>query len=150
MWMKTQKEMENSADSQGAWSWKNRKPNNMINVVASPDKDLFKWWCVILKMFVNITPREMDVVASFLRQRFELSKTVSDPTILDTMLMSDGIKQKVREECNISLEHFYVVMSSLRRHNVIKGNILNPSIIPNIRKDDNGCFQFLMVFRERK
>ena len=130
------------------WSWKDRKPNNILKIPTTPDKDFFKWWCSFLRPFVNMTDREMDIIASFLKQRFELSKKTSDPSILDTMVMSEEIKKKVRDECNITLQHFYVVMSTLRKKSVIKGNMINPRIIPNLRSDDNGCFQLLIMIGE--
>lgn len=38
-------------------------------------------------------------------------------------------------------------MSNLRKNKVIIGNNINPRLIPNIRKDDNGCFQLLILFK---
>lgn len=90
------------------------------------------------------------MIASFLNQRWELSKNISDPAILDTLLMSEAVKSKVIQECNITQQHFYVVMSNLRKNKVITGNTINPRLIPNIRKDDNGCFQLLILFKENK
>lgn len=124
------------------------KPNNIITVPVNDD--FFKWWCVFLKPFINLTNRETDVIAEFLRQRWELSKTTSDPASLDILLMSDETKKKVMEACNITQQHFYVVMSNLRKNHIITGNILNPRLIPNIRKDDNGCFQLLILFKDNQ
>lgn len=64
------------------------------------------------------------------------------------MVMSEMTKNKVIEECGITQSHFYVVMGNLRKNKVIEGNTLNPKLIPNIRKDDNGCFQLLILFKE--
>lgn len=124
------------------------KPNNIITVPI--DDDFFKWWCIFLRPFINLTNRETDVVAEFLRQRWELSKTTSDPASLDILLMSDETKKKVMKACNITQQHFYVVMSNLRKNKVLLGNNINPRLIPNIRKDDNGCFQLLILFKDKK
>lgn len=127
-----------------------RKPNNIVTVpVQSDSASFFKWWCIFLRPFINLTNREIDVIAEFLRQRFELSKSISDPAILDTMVMADETKRKVIEACNITQQHFYVVMSNLRKNKVITGNIINPRLIPNVRKDDNGVFQLLILFKEK-
>lgn len=126
------------------------KPNNVATVVTSPGLEFFKWWCIFLRPFINLTNREIDVIASFLKQRWELSKSISDPTILDDMVMSEATKWKVIEECHITQQHFYVVMSNLRKNKVIVGNKLQPRLIPNIREDDNGCFQLLILFKEEK
>lgn len=126
------------------------KPNNVVSIKVTMGLEFFKWWCQILKPFINLTPRERDVIASFLNQRWELSKKISDPAILDTMVMSDDTKSKVIAECGITQAHFYVVMSNLRKNKVIQNNVINPRLIPNIRKDDNGYFQLLVLFKDNK
>lgn len=125
------------------------KPNNIVTVPTTLTSDFFKWWCIFLRPFINLTDREVDVVASFLKQRWELSKRILDPAILDAMVMSEDIKKKVREDCNISVQHFYVIMSSLRKNNVIQKGILNPRLIPNIRPEDSDCFQLLILFKDK-
>lgn len=124
------------------------KPNNVVTVPTSPGLEFFKWWCIFLRPFINLTNREIDIISSFLKQRWELSNSISDPAILDTVIMSEDTKNKVIKECNITQQHFYVVMSNLRKNKVIIGNAINPRLIPNIRKDDNGCFQLLILFKE--
>ena len=125
------------------------KPNNIVTVPTALGTDFFRWWCVFLRPFIVLTNRETDVVASFLKHRYELSKKVSDPAILDEMLMSKQIKMQVMEECKITHEHFYVVMSSLKKNKVICNNVINPRLIPNIREDDNGVFQLLILFKDK-
>ncbi len=142
--------MGNSENTSKAGSFKLPKPNNVIPVPVTMGLEFFKFWCVFLRPFINLTNREIDVVASFLNQRWELSKKTSDPAILDTMVMSETTKNKVIAECNITQQHFYVVMSNLRKNKIIVDNKINPRLIPNIRKDDNGCFQLLVLFKERK
>ena len=123
------------------------KPNNIVTIPTSLNSGFFKWWCVFLRPFVSLTNREIDVIASFLKQRWELSKAISDPAILDTMMMGNETKKKVAEECGITSQHLYVVMNNLRKNNVIVNNVINPKLIPNIRQDDNGCFQLLILFK---
>lgn len=142
--------MENSAHKKTEEKSGLLKPNNIVTVPTSPGVDFFKWWCVFLRPFINLTNREIDVIANFLKQRWELSKSISDPAILDTMVMSEMTKNKVIEECKITQQHFYVVMSNLRKNKVIVKDTINPRLIPNIRKDDKGCFQLLILFKETK
>lgn len=122
------------------------KPNNLIRIPSSLDTNFFKLWCVFLRPIINLTNRETDVVASLLKQRWELSKIISDPGILDSMTLSEKTKNKVIEECNITSQHFYVVIGNLRKNKVIVNGTINPRLIPNIREDDNGCFQLLLLF----
>lgn len=123
------------------------KPNNLFNVSCNTSLDFFRWWCIFLRPFISLTDRETDVISSFLKHRWELSKVIPDAAILDTMVMSDDTKKKVIEECNITSQHFYVVMSSLRKKGVVHGNIINPKLIPNMREDDGGVFRLLIQFK---
>lgn len=123
------------------------KPNNIITIPVAKDYDFFHWWCVFLRPVVNLTNREIDVIASFLKQRWELSKSITDQAILDEMVMSDATKRKVMDECNISLQHFYVVMSNLRKSKIIEKGKINPRLIPNIRQDNDDYFQLMILFK---
>ena len=141
--------MEKTVQSQKEeWNWTRHKPNSLINVEGTPDKNFFKWWCIFLTPFVKLTPKEIDIIASFLKHRHELSKKILDPALIDSQLMSNDTKNKVIEECNITLAHFYVIMSNLRKNNIITESGINPRLIPNIRKDDNGYFQLLILFKD--
>jgi hypothetical protein len=124
------------------------KPNNIVTVPTSLSTDFFKWWCIFLKPFINLTSRETEVIACLLKHRWELSKYISDPAILDTMVMGDDTRKKVLDECNITLKHYNVLISNLRKNKVISNNIINPRLIPNVREDDNGCFQLLILFKD--
>lgn len=127
------------------------RPNNVITVPIEDSTDFFKWWCIFLRPFIKLTDREIDIVASFLKQRWELSKRISDPSLLDSMMLSENVRTKVQEECHITSKHLYVVISNLRKSKVFINNTINPRLIPNIRKDDNGYFQLLILFKgERK
>lgn len=125
------------------------KANNAFHITPNEDKDFFTWWCIALRMLIPLTNREVQVLASFLRRREELSKHISDPSILDAMLMSEDTKRKVQEECNITLQHFYVVMSSLRKSGVIEHNTINLRLIPNVRNEDED-FLLMVCFDNRK
>lgn len=87
----------------------------------------------------------MDVITSFVKQRYELSRVIKDNEILDKVTMSEDTKRKVREECNITLPHFQVIMGKLRKNKVIVDGRINPRFIPNVR-EDAGSFQLLLLF----
>ena len=125
------------------------KPNNVFNVPVSSTLDFFKWWCIFLRPFVPLTERETDVVASFLKQRWELFKLkdIKDQSILDALTMSSDTINKVVEECKITKQHFYVVMSSLKKKGVIDGKI-NHKLIPNLKED--GMFKLDILFKSGK
>ena len=123
------------------------KPNNAFNVPVTDTLDFFKWWCVFLRPFIPLTEREIDVVASLLKQRWELFKLkdIKDQSILDALTMSSDTLDKVVKECRITKQHFYVVMSSLKKKGIIDGHI-NPRLIPNMKEE--GTFKLTILFKE--
>lgn len=123
------------------------KPNNMFNVDCASSIAFFKWWCIFLRPFISLTDKETDVIASLLKQRWELSKDTKDPAHLDILMKSDKVKQDVIEECGITAQHFYVIKSALKRKGVLKDDIIHPQLIPNVRQDDNGIFRLLIQFK---
>ena len=121
------------------------KPNNAFNISVVNSLDFFKWWCVFLRPFIHLTEREIDVMASLLKQRYELSKIIKDSSVLDTMTMSNDTLSKVIEECKITKPHFYVVMSSLKKKGIVNGSI-NPRLIPNLKNE--GMFKLTILFKD--
>lgn len=122
-----------------------KKPNNIIRIPCSMDKSFFRYWFLFLEPFHKLTDREIDVITSFVKQRYELSKVIKDSTILDKVTMSEDTKRKVREECNMTLPHFQVIMGKLRKNKVIIDGKINPKFIPNI-DEESGTFQLLLLF----
>lgn len=123
----------------------NKKANNVVRIPCSLDGSFFRYWFLFLKPFHKLTDREIDVITSFVKQRYELSKVIKDNEILDKVVMSEDTKRKVREECNITLPHFQVIMGKLRSTKVIIDGKINPRFIPNI-EEENGFFKLLLLF----
>lgn len=101
-----------------------------------------------MRLMVPMTDRELDVISSFLKYRWELSKVISDPAVLDSQLMSNDIRDKIIEDCGITRQYFYVLKSGLIKNHIIVNDKINPKLIPNIKETDNGVFQFLMLFKD--
>ena len=123
----------------------NKGANNIIRIPTSLNGKFFRYWFMFLEPFHHLTEREIDVITSFVKQRFELSKVIKDDNILDKVTMSEDTKKKVREECNITLPHFQVIMGKLRKSKVLIDNKINPRFIPNISEDADS-FQLLLLF----
>lgn len=122
-----------------------KKPDNIVRIPCSLNKSFFRLWFKFLEPFHELTDREIDVITSFVKQRYELSKVIKDNEILDKVTMSEDTKKKVREECNITLPHFQVIMGKLRKNKVIIDGKINPRFIPNI-DEETGIFQLLLLF----
>lgn len=122
-----------------------KKANNVARVPCSLDSKFFNYWFEFLKPFHKLAKREIDVIASLVKQRYILSKAIKDEDILDRVTMSESTKKKVMEECNITSKHLQVVLGKLKKNNVIVDGKINSKYIPNI-KEENGFFQLLILF----
>ncbi len=122
-----------------------KNANNVVRIPTSIDGKFFRYWFEFLQPFHHLTEREIDVITAFVKERYALSKVIKDEDILDRVTMSDETKRKVREECNISLAHFQVIMGKLRKGKVILDNKINPRFIPSIEEDE-GVFKLLILF----
>lgn len=122
-----------------------KKANNVIRIPTSLDGKFFRYWFMFLQPFHKLTERETDVITAFVKHRYELSKVIKDEDILDRVTMSEDTKKKVREECDITLPHFQVIMGKLRKNGVIIDGKINPRFIPNI-SEEAGHFQLMLLF----
>ena len=121
-----------------------KKPDSVVMIPGAVDSSFRKWFGC-LDPFPGLTARETDVAPAFVKQRYKLSKVVKDPDILDKVLMSEDTKKAVREECNITLPHFQVIMGKLRKNQIIVDGKINPRFIPNI-DEESGSFKLLLYF----
>lgn len=122
------------------------RANNVIRIPASLKGSFFRVWIEYLTPLHNLTKREKDVVAAFIKARFELSKSIQDPEWLDKAVMSDEIRAKVKEECKVSDAFFQVIIGKLRKCGVIVDGKINPKLIPKKLEPNDQTFQLLLCF----
>lgn len=122
-----------------------KQVDSIVRIPCKVDGKFFRYWFEFLTPFHNLTEREMDVITSFVKQRYELSKVIKDNEILDKVTMSEDTKKKVREECDISLPHFQVIMGKLRKNKVIIDGKINPRYIPSV-DEEKGSFKMMLLF----
>ena len=108
---------------------------NIYRIPTSLETKFFRYWCEFLEPLHKLTGREIDVISSFLKQRYLLSKVIQDEDILDKVLMSEDTKKKIREECSITLSHFQVVMSKFKKNKIIIDGKINKKLIPTVDID---------------
>lgn len=121
------------------------KINNVITIPTSTEGKFFRYWLEFLRPFHKLTDRETDVMASFLKQRYELSKVIKDQELLNKVTMSEDTKRKIREECGITQAHFQVIMTKLKKSKMIDNGRINPRFIPRVEEDAKN-FQLLLSF----
>lgn len=122
-----------------------KKPNSALTIDSPLNKNFFRMWLEFLKPFHRLTDRETDVLAAYLKERYFLSKKINDPELLDKITMSEDTKKRVRESCNMSSTHFQVIMTKLKKANIINNGKISPKLIPKITEED-GVFQLLLLF----
>jgi hypothetical protein len=106
---------------------------------------LLRYWLEFLVPFHNLTSRETDVATAFLKERYMLSKVILDTDLVDRTLMSEESQRKLRQECELTNQHFQVIKSKLKNKKFFINDKINPRLIPDIKEDD-GLFQLLLVF----
>lgn len=124
---------------------KNTKINSVIRIPSSLSGSFFRFWFEFLTPIHNLTEREIDIITAFVKQRYNLSKVIKDEDILDQVVMSEDTKRKVREECNITLAHFQVIMGKLKKNKLIVDGKINRRFIPQLPEDAKE-FKLLLYF----
>ena len=104
----------------------------------SPDGDFFRYWVEFLRPLHELTKREMDVLAEFLKVRYNLSREIINSDRLDRVLMSEETKRDIRRTCGISAKHFQVIMSKFRKNGVIRDGKIHLNLIPTITEEGVG------------
>lgn len=124
------------------------KPSCLIRVPSSLDGGtFFHWWIRFLNPFHDLTSREMDVAAAFFQYRYELSKEVSDPSLLDKLAIDTDARQVVKDRMKLSSGYINLIMCRLRKCGIIKDNKFNPRFVPDITtKDGKQYFSVLILF----
>lgn len=120
--------------------------DNVIRIPCKADGNFFRHWFQFLTPFHHLTDREMEVAASLVKHRYELSKVILDTDLLDKVAMNEDTKAKVRKECEISLAHFQVIMGKLKKNKVIINNKINPKYLPHMNNDNYFRLMFLFEF----
>lgn len=125
------------------------KPSSVIRIPTSIES-FFTNWLLFLKPFHKMTDRQILLAAQFLKTRYELSKSISDDSLLDEHVLSDVTKTKIRENCNLTPAFFNVLMRDLRLHHFIEGNKINPKYVPKITSSqDNFTLMLLFEFKDK-
>lgn len=108
-------------------------PSCLIKVPSSlEDGSFYKWWIRFLSPFHSLTEREMDVAAALFRRRYELSKTVHDPVLLDKVVLDADSRKVIENELNLKYGYMKLILTKLRKNKIIKDGRLNPKFVPNI------------------
>ena len=115
-----------------------------IRIPCKSLQGFFEAYFDMLKPIHKLSSKEIKLIATFVRFRHELSKTVLDPDLCDEYMMTQDVRNKIRTECGMSKQSFRIHMVNLRKNKVIINNRINPKLIPNM--SDDGSFRLMLYF----
>lgn len=120
--------------------------HSIISIPTSLEGNFFRSWIEFLQPFHHMKSREMDVAAALLKERYLLSKVISDDEVLDKITLSLDTKKKVMAEYNLTSSNFHVVLTKLRKAHFIIDNRINEKFIPNTIKEGDNSYRLLFNF----
>lgn len=120
--------------------------HDIISIPVSLEGNFFRRWIEFLQPFHHMKSREMDVAAALLKERYLLSKVISDDKVLDKITLSLDTKKKIMKEYNLTSSNFHVVLTKLRKANFIEDNRINKKFIPNNINEGDDSHRFLLNF----
>lgn len=121
------------------------RPDKMLRIPSSFDSDFFYNFVLFLRPFHGLTPKEMELLAAFIRKRQEFKEKTGDEGLSDKLVMSDTVKREIREECGLTPQHYQGIVRTLKSKGAIQSGRINPKFIPVI-KEENRHFDLLIRF----
>ena len=131
----------------------------VLPIDCSGEKDFFDLWVEWLTPKHQLTKTEQKFLAACLRNRHELSKGITDETILDETCMNDIYRAKIREEIGFSIQQAQNVISKLKKLKMfiprkypftdkIQYYKIAPSLIPNYNENEE--FMLVLLFNGKR
>lgn len=118
-----------------------------INVkrISTSKKEIFRYWLEFLKPYHKLRQKEIEVLSLMLYYRYELSREVKNPDLVNKLLFSTDTRNQIREDLSdMGQKVFNNLLSSLRKKGVLSDkNVINPVLIPSMT--ENG-FQLIFNF----
>lgn len=131
--------------------------NKVLRVEYNEESDFFIKWIEYLAPKHHLTKSEQKFLAACLRQRHELSKSITDENLLDETALSKTYRDKIRQEAGLGVQQAHNIVSKLKSRGILipktypfsdKLNYykISPSFIPDYVEDKD--FTLLFVFRK--
>jgi hypothetical protein len=130
--------------------------NKALMVDCNAENDFFSAWIEYLAPRHHLTKSEQKFLATCLKQRYELSKSITDENLLDETALNETYRAKIRKDLGISAQQMQNIISKLKKlHILVPRNFpfsdklnyykISPSFIPNYH--ENHDFILLLVFK---
>lgn len=111
--------------------------NINIKRIHTSKKQIFRFWLEFLKPYHKLRQKEIEALALMLYYRYELSREVYNPDLVDKLLFSTDTRKQMRADLgNMDPKVFNNLLTNLRKKKVLtKENVINPGLIPNMSED---------------
>ncbi len=126
--------------------------SNIKKIVPIPSSGkFFRAWLEVLKPLHHLTDREIDLLAAFVQKRYELQRTILNPNMVDSILMTSASKAEIRKSVGISTAYLHNMMAKFKKNKVllddpnIRGGRINPQYIPPLSAEDKEL-RLLFIF----
>lgn len=131
-------------------------PDN-LNIARVPTSlefgkgNFFSKWLELMRPMHGLATREIDVLAALLQRRYELSKSITDETLLQKVVLSSESKREIRNMLEMSATHMNVVFNKFKQNKIIMEYSINKKYIPklDINKTSYGLV-FIFEFDAKK
>lgn len=113
--------------------------------IVTDKKSAFRYFLEFTKPYHKLRPREMEALSLIMYYRHEISQSVMDEEMIDTILFSTKTREKMRKDLgNMDKKVFQNLITTLRKKNVLTKTGINPSLAPKIgEKGFNLVYTFM-------
>jgi len=120
-----------------------------IKRIHTDKKSIFRFWLEFLKPYHKLRAKEIEALSLMLYYRYELSREIKDPDMVNMVLFSTQTRNKIREDLGgMGQKVFNNLLTSLRKKSIIsKDNNINHVLIPSMSEDG---FKLIFHFEVKK
>lgn len=108
-------------------------------------RKFFHFWLEVTKRGHGLGGSEAAVLAELLYYKYELEKVVTEPKIVNKLLFSYDVKEKIKKTLDYKTTTFNSVLTRLRKKKaIINKNSIDPKFDPGIKPGDE---QFILAYK---
>lgn len=109
--------------------------NINVQTIKTDREQFFLVWIKILQSFLKLGKKEQLVLSKILYNRYILTQEIKNKAIVEDLVLSTGIRKKIKDELKIDSASFNNILSALRKKKLLVGNKINNKIIPMVSDD---------------
>lgn len=117
--------------------------NAGLRVPCTPETFVRTWFRYLTQVH-QLTDKEADVAAEFVKHYMTLSKDIHDEGHINEILFSKKTKNQICDDLGLKQPYFRTILQSLRRNKVIVNGGLNKRYVPSYTPGKK--FRLMFVF----